>query len=245
VILWVDTFNNHFHPQVLDAAVQTLEHLGCEVVVPQQPLCCGRPLLEFGWVDEARSRLQQVMQTLEADIRSGTPVVGLEPACVSMFKEDMHGLLPFGEQARRLRGQTVMLGDFVEQRLNRKGAAAWPRLHRRALVHAHCHHSAVLGLSDEMALLERLGLDHEWLDAGCCGMAGSFGFEREKFDVSMRCAERKLMPAMRSASQDTLLIANGYSCREQVAQCGVRRPLHLAEVLALALTQNQHAENLA
>lgn len=234
VILWADTFNNHFHPDTLTSAWRVLTQLGCDVVVPPQPLCCGRPLYEFGLLDEARAKLKQVLQALDADIRAGTPVIGLEPACMSVFKDELHALMPFNQQARRLRQQAQMLGDFVAARLDSGVDTGWTPLHRQALVHAHCHHRAVLGLDAEQALLQRLGLDVNLLDAGCCGMAGSFGFERDKYEVSQRCAERVLLPAIRSAPADTLVIANGFSCREQISQAGLGLPMHLAEVLALA-----------
>lgn len=235
VILWPDTFNNYFHPEVGMAAVQALEHMGCDVILPPVPLCCGRPLYEFGMLDDARRSLQNTLAALHDDIREGTPIVGLEPACVSVFREEMSNLMPSNYQAKRLSKQIFLLSEYVEHRMQEGDVPAWPQLQRRALVHAHCHHSSVLGLASEKAVLERLGLDFELLDSGCCGMAGSFGFEREKYDVSMRCAERILLPAVRAAAADTLLIANGYSCREQVAQATSREPMHLAETLKMAL----------
>lgn len=242
VILWADTFNNHFHPEVLEAAVEVLSHLGCEVVVPAQPLCCGRPLYEFGLLDEARAKLTRVLSALEDDIRAGTPVIGLEPACVSVFKDEMQELMPFNQQAQRLRSQTLMLSDYVESRLP-AAATPFPTLARKAVVHVHCHHRAVLGTDAERALLKRIGLEVDLLDAGCCGMAGSFGFEQNKYDVSLQCGERVLLPAVRAAGADTLIVANGFSCREQITQCTPREPMHLAEVLRMAL--RGHSSNAA
>lgn len=235
VILWPDTFNNYFHPHVSMAAVRVLEHLGCDVVLPPVPLCCGRPLYEFGMLDDARKALQSILTALHDDIQKGTPVIGLEPACVSVFREEMPNLLPYNYQAKRLRKQTFLFSEYIEQRMQDSDAPVWPRLSRRALVHAHCHHKSVLSLASEKAVLERLGVDFEILDSGCCGMAGSFGYEREKYEVSMRCAERVLVPAVSSADADTLMVANGYSCREQITHATGRDTIHLAELLSAAL----------
>ncbi|HVL35069.1 MAG TPA: FAD-binding and (Fe-S)-binding domain-containing protein [Burkholderiales bacterium] len=227
VILWPDTFNNYFNPEVAHAAAAALEAAGCRVRVPPRRLCCGRPLYEQGMVERARRYLGRVLETLGPDIRAGVPVVGLEPACVSVFREELLELFPFDEQAKRLAAQTMLLADFLAER-----APRFPfRREGRALVHGHCHQQSVLGMEGEMAVLERLGLEAELLDSGCCGMAGSFGFEREKYAVSMRCAERVLAPAVRAAAPETVLVAGGFSCREQVAHATGRRPLHLAQVL--------------
>ena len=232
VILWPDTFNNYFHPEVAQAAVRTLVAAGCEVGLPRQPLCCGRPLYEFGLLDSARAYLERILATLADDIRAGTPIVGLEPACVSVFREELPNLLAHDEQAKRLSQQVFLLSEFLAHK-----APAFPfrQFKRRAVVHAHCHHQAVLKTEALREVLGRLGLDYELLDSGCCGMAGSYGFEREKYDVSVKCAERVLLPAVRAAGAETLLIANGFSCRAQIEDLAGRTPLHLAEVLALSL----------
>lgn len=237
VILWPDTFNNHFHPEVCKDAVTVLEQLGCEVVLPPSGLCCGRPLYEHGFLDQARHALTRILDALGDDIRAGTPIVGLEPACISVFRDELTELMPHDLQARRLKQQSVMLGEYVARRLADDGDPAWerwPRMEGKALVHGHCHHHSVLDMDSERRVLEALGLEVQVLDSGCCGMAGPFGFERDKYEVSMRCAERVLLPAFRSASPDTLRVANGYSCREQVAQSGLQRPMHLAQVIAHA-----------
>ncbi|KON82364.2 FAD-binding oxidoreductase [Azoarcus sp. PA01] len=232
LILWPDTFNNYFHPEVALAAAQVLEHAGFEVRLPPVPLCCGRPLYEFGMLDRARRYLLHILDALDTQIRDGLPVVVLEPACLTVFREELPQMLPGNEQARRLSSQVFLLSEFLEQRAPH---ARFGTLARRAVVHGHCHHQAIIGMDAEAAVLEKLGLDYEILDSGCCGMAGAFGFEKDKYEVSMRCAERALLPAVRAAADDTLLIADGYSCREQIVQSTARRPLHLAEVLRLAL----------
>jgi Fe-S oxidoreductase len=234
VILWPDTFNNYFHPQVAQAAVEVLEHAGCHVRLPTRPLCCGRPLYEFGMLDRARKYLREVLDVLDADIRAGTPIIGLEPACVSVFREEMPQLLPDDEQALRLKKQVFLLSEFLQQQ---RADVNFPKLARKALVHAHCHHKSVLKFDDEKALLTRLGLDVDMPESGCCGMAGSFGFEKDKYEVSVRCGERVLLPAVRDLPSDDLVITDGYSCREQIAQSGGREALHIAEVLQLSVRQ--------
>jgi Fe-S oxidoreductase len=231
VILWPDTFNNYFHPEVAHAAADALARAGCEVHVPARPLCCGRPLYEFGLLDSARSYLQRILDDLGDDIRAGTPIVGLEPACVSVFKEELPNLLAHDEQAKRLSEQVFMLSDFL---VHKAPAFPFGKVGKRAIVHGHCHHKSVLGMQAEGEVLTRLGLDFEILDSGCCGMAGSFGFEREKYDVSVACAERVLLPAVKRAPRDSLVLTNGFSCRAQIEELAGRRPLHLAEVLALS-----------
>ncbi|TAK83436.1 MAG: FAD-binding oxidoreductase [Betaproteobacteria bacterium] len=227
VILWPDTFNNYFHPDVAHAGAAALAAAGCRVRIPPKPLCCGRALYEFGMLDQARQYLAHILEVLDEDIRAGTPIVGLEPACVSVFRDELAELFPFSEQAKRLSAQTFLLSEFLLRA---------PRLpfhvEADALVHLHCHHKTVLGTGAATELMKRAGLRVDMPDSGCCGMAGSFGFERAKYDVSMRCAERVLAPAVRAAAPDTLVIADGFSCREQIAHATGRRPLHLAQVLA-------------
>ncbi|HZP88061.1 MAG TPA: FAD-binding and (Fe-S)-binding domain-containing protein [Burkholderiales bacterium] len=235
IILWPDTFTNYFQPDIAHAAVDVLERAGWRVRIPPVPLCCGRPLYEFGFLDQARAYLQRVMDVLDADIRAGTPIVGLEPACVSVFREELPNLFANDEQAKRLSEQVRLFSELLDSRGDEFQP---PRLAKRALVHAHCHHKAVLKTDAEVRVLRKLGLDFQMPDSGCCGMAGSFGFERDKYEVSMRCGERVLLPAVRNADRDTLIIADGFSCREQIAQSAGRRALHLAQVLREAYTQS-------
>ena len=230
VMLWADTFNNHYHPQTALAALDLLEQRGFEVLVSPRGLCCGRPLYEFGMLDRARGYLERILEAIAGEIEAGTPLVVLEPACATVFRDELVNLLYKSEQARRLSGQTYLLDEFLVKHDDKP----WPRIPRRAVVHGHCHHQAVLKMDAQRELMKRAGLDFEVLDSGCCGMAGSFGFEREKYDISMACGERVLLPAVRAASEETLLIADGFSCREQIAQSTGRRAQHLAEVLASA-----------
>jgi FAD/FMN-containing dehydrogenase/Fe-S oxidoreductase len=236
VILWADTFNDHFHPEVALAAVEVLEAAGYQVVVPKQSLCCGRPLYDYGFLPTAKRLLRTVLDTLSDEIGAGTPVVGLEPSCVSVFRDELCGLFPKEELARRLRRQTFLLSEF----LVREGYTP-PLLPGKAVVHGHCHQKSILGMRDEEMLLRRMGLEFRVLDSGCCGMAGAFGFERDHFNISEQIGERVLLPVVRAADPETLLITNGFSCREQIAQLAGRRALHLAEVLQLGLRRRENA----
>jgi Fe-S oxidoreductase len=233
VILWPDTFNNHFHPETAKAAVEVLEAAGYQVLVPAQSLCCGRPLYDYGMLDLAKRLLCRILETLRPQIQAGIPVIGLEPSCAAVFRDELTNLLPHDQDAQRLRKQTYLLSEFLTQKAT---GFRLPLLQRSAAVHGHCHHKAIMGMKDEQAVLQQLGLNYTVLDSGCCGMAGSFGFERgEHYQVSMQCGERVLLPAVRGATPDTLVIADGFSCREQIAQGTDRHALHLAEVIQLAL----------
>lgn len=228
VTLFADTFSNHFDPQIALAAVDVLEAAGCRVNVPARALCCGRPLYAWGFLDEARKRLTECVETLAGDAARETPVVVLEPACCAALRDELPALLPHDERAARLARNALTLAEFLQRR---EGYAP-PQRKGRALVQVHCHQHAVMGFDSEQALLRRTGLELDMPDSGCCGMAGSFGFEAEHYEVSMKCAERVLLPAVRSAAADTLILADGFSCREQIVQGSGRRALHLAQVLA-------------
>jgi FAD/FMN-containing dehydrogenase/Fe-S oxidoreductase len=232
VLLWPDTFNNHFHPQVAQAAAEVLRYAGWRVRIPRSRVCCGRPLYEWGLLDDARRYLQRTLDVLDEDLRAGVPIIVLEPACLSVFKEELPMMLPRHEQARRLKAQSYLFADFL---LEQTPSLALKPLDRKALVHLHCHHKSVLGTDAERKWLRKLQLDVAEPEAGCCGMAGSFGFEAGKYDVSMKCAERALLPAVRDAPPGELIIANGYSCREQIAQSARRDAVHLAQVLRMAI----------
>lgn len=232
VILWPDTFSNHFLPDTAMAAVEVLEHAGCTVVLPGRALCCGRPLYDWGMLDRALRMWRDTLEVLHDDIRAGTPIVGLEPACVAAFRDELGNLLPRDEDAKRLGLQTHTLAEFLQ----RIGYVP-NTLSAKAVVHLHCNHRAVMGKQADCKVLDQLGLDYEVLDSGCCGMAGSFGFQTDKYALSQTIGERVLLPAVRGTGADTLLIADGFSCREQVRQATGRMPLHLAQVLQRAIHQ--------
>lgn len=234
VILWADTFNNNFHPQVAQAAVEVLEAAGYQVIVPPQALCCGRPLFDWGMLDLSRHLLRQVLETLKPEIEAGTPVVGLEPSCVSVFRDELTNLFPRDENAQRLRRQFYMLSEFL---VKEAPDFKLPALKGKAIVHGHCHHHSIMQMDDEKKVLDELGLDYDLLNDGCCGMAGAFGFEKEHYDVSIKAGERVLLPTVRQTGAETLLITDGFSCHEQIAQQTGRKALHVAEILQMALRQ--------
>jgi Fe-S oxidoreductase len=239
VILWADTFTNAFHPAVALAGLRVLEWAGYDVRLPARALCCGRPLYDFGMLRLARRYLRNVLNTLRDDIRAGTPVVGLEPSCVAVFRDELPNLFPNDLDARRLSEQSFMLSEF----LHREGVELPSLPGRHALVQEHCHHKNVMGTKAERDVMNDLGIEYEVLDSGCCGMAGSFGFERgDKYEVSVAAGERALLPAVRAADQGTLLIADGFSCREQVFQGTGRKPLHLAQVIWAAVERADRSE---
>jgi FAD/FMN-containing dehydrogenase/Fe-S oxidoreductase len=239
VLLWPDTFNNHFHPDTAKAAVAVLEDAGFEVVIPRATLCCGRPLQDWGMLGLAKSLLRQAMRELRPEIEAGTPIVGLEPSCVTSFRDEIVNFFPRRATARRIREQTYILSEFLEQYAPDYRAGT---LDAKAVVHGHCHHKSVLGMGAEESVLRKLGLDIEQPEASCCGMAGAFGFEASHYDVSMAAGERALLPAVRAADRETLVISDGFSCREQIDQGSNRTALHLAEVLAMAIRRRKAAE---
>ena len=232
VILWPDTFNNYFHPETSRAAVDVLRHAGFKVIIPRQHLCCGRPLYDFGMLDRAKRYLRKVMQVLGKQIDSGIPIVVLEPSCASVFRDELRNLFPADPRATRLRAQTFLLSEFLE---NHAPGFRPPQLSKKVLLHGHCHHKALMKMKDEESLLRKAGADLQSLDSGCCGMAGSFGFEKDNYNVSLALGERVLLPAVRQAAPETLIVSDGFSCREQILQTTGRKALHLAEVLQLAL----------
>ncbi len=236
VLLWADTFNNHFLPATAKAAVEVLEAAGFHVTVPRAHLCCGRPLFDIGALDRAQSLLLQIMDELLPEIEAATPIVILEPSCAAVFRDELINLFPKDERALALSKQVFLLSEFLEQRAN-NDVFPLPQLARRALVHGHCHHKAIMKMTAEEAVLERMGIDFTAPAPGCCGMAGAFGFEKEKYEISKSIGELELLPAVRQAPTDWLIVADGFSCREQIAQETDRHALHLAEVLQMALRE--------
>jgi FAD/FMN-containing dehydrogenase/Fe-S oxidoreductase len=232
VMLWPDTFNNYFLPDTAKAAVEVLEAAGFRVSIPDSILCCGRPLYDFGMLDRAKRLLLKVLDTLVPEIEAGIPIVVLEPSCAAVFRDELTNFFPHDARAHKLSQQTFLLSEFLE-----KKAAHFqlPSLPAKALIHGHCHHKALMKMTDEESVLRKMGIDWSAPAPGCCGMAGSFGFDEEKYEVSMAIGELELLPAVRQAPADSLIIADGFSCREQIAQCTDRHSLHLAEVIATAL----------
>jgi FAD/FMN-containing dehydrogenase/Fe-S oxidoreductase len=233
VILWPDTFVDHFQPEVGAAAVEVLESAGYRVALPTMALCCGRPLYDYGMLDLAERQLRRILDHLRPAIRAGVPVVGIEPSCLAVFRDELPNLFPDDPDAERLSSRSLLLSEFLVREVR-----GWepPTLHRKALVQGHCHHRAVIGFDAEEEAFRRVGLDVDVLDAGCCGMAGSFGFEAgEKYEVGRRAGERVLLPRVREAEPETLVVADGFSCRTVIEQETDRRALHLAQVIRMAM----------
>ncbi len=232
VLLWPDTFNNYFLPDTAKATVEVLEAGGFRVQLPRRILCCGRPLYDFGMLDRAKRLLLQTLDTLQAELAAEIPVVVLEPSCAAVFRDELVNLFPKDERAQKLAKRTFLLSEFLQREARH---FRLPQLKRKALIHGHCHHKSVMGMAAEQSVLSNMGVDYYAPAAGCCGMAGSFGFEAHKFDVSVAIGELELLPAVRQAAPDTLIIADGFSCREQISQCTDRHAIHLAEAIKMAL----------
>jgi FAD/FMN-containing dehydrogenase/Fe-S oxidoreductase len=240
VILWADTFNNYFMPHTAKAALEVLEDAGFRVQVPLEHLCCGRPLYDFGMLHEAKTYLRKVMAKLAPEIAAGTPILCLEPSCASVFRDELVNLFPQEETAQRLSKQVVLFAEFLDQADYQPARLEVKRKRKdarevRALVQGHCHHKALGSMSAEEKLLSRAGIEPEVMDAGCCGLAGSFGYSAEHYDISMKIGNRKLLPMVRAAERDTILVADGFSCRQQIAHGTDRRAMHTAEVLQMAI----------
>jgi Fe-S oxidoreductase len=234
VLVWPDTFTNHFHPAVGRAAVEVLEHAGWRVTMPERAVCCGLTWISTGQLTTARRILRRSLAELAPALEKGTMVVGLEPSCTAVFRSDAHDLFPHDLDVQRLTKQTVTLAELLHEH-----SPGWrpPQLHRTALIQTHCHQHAVMGFDADEALLTAAGLDVDVLDSGCCGLAGNFGFEAGHYEVSEACADRVLLPALRDADPGAVVLADGFSCRTQIEQgdSGGRVAMHLAEVLAGAM----------
>ncbi|REG50853.1 FAD/FMN-containing dehydrogenase [Paraburkholderia sp. BL6669N2] len=230
VILWVDTFNDHFTPEIAQAAADVLKQLGWHVVLPKDRLCCGRPLYDFGLLERARELLTRILDDLADDIAAGVPLVGLEPGCLSVFKDELLKQLPDHALAKKLSAQTFLFSDFVARQ-----PFDWPTLAADVIVHGHCHQKALFGMQGDTALLNKLGVKWKLLDTGCCGMAGSFGFNAEHHALSTKIGEDALFPAVRAAAAETIVLTNGFSCREQIEQGTGRHVMHIAQLAQRAL----------
>lgn len=230
VFLWPDTFTEYFQPQVGMAAVEVLEAAGCQVEIPRRRLCCGRPLYDHGFLGLARRQLARALDALRPALDAGLPVVGLEPSCLTTFRDELLQLFPGDPEAHRLSRRTFTLAELLTSGEVPFDPARFAAP-REAIVQGHCHHRSVLGIDADLRLLSGLGVEARLLDSGCCGMAGAFGFEREHYAVSMALAEQALLPAVRAAAPSVLVLADGFSCREQIAQGAQRPAKHLAELL--------------
>jgi FAD/FMN-containing dehydrogenase/Fe-S oxidoreductase len=227
VVLWPDTFTNRFHAEVGRAAVDALEGAGYRVLMPRGHVCCGRPLYDYGMLDTARRYLNRMVDVLRPFVRDGVQVVGVEPSCVAVMKDELLGLLPHDDDARRLAMQARHFAEFFEEH-----ELAVPSLGGSAVVWGHCHHKATGGIDPELALLRRMDLDVENVVGGCCGLAGSWGFEADHHALSMQIGEHAVFPAVRGAAADAVVVADGFSCRTQIEAGTGRRAVHVAELVA-------------
>ena len=231
VLLWVDTFTDHFTPEVGQAAVRVLEAAGYSVRITPEPVCCGLTWISTGQLDGARRQLRRSLNALDATVMAGIPVVGLEPSCTAVLRADMAELLPGDPRARRVGAATRTLAELLTE----TGTWEPPDLTGvSAVAQPHCHHHAVMGWHTDSALLARSGAQVDAV-GGCCGLAGNFGVERGHYDLSRAVAETALLPAVRKAADDAVVLADGFSCRTQLDQLGGGRGIHLAELLASRL----------
>jgi FAD/FMN-containing dehydrogenase/Fe-S oxidoreductase len=230
VVLFPDTFNNYLHADVGVACVEAIEAAGWRVIMPEGHVCCGRPLYDYGFLDSARRYLNRVLDVLRPYVREGIPVVGMEPSCLAVFKDELSKMLPHDDDASRLAQNAYHFGEFFTA-----FGVEPPRLTGQALLWGHCHHRATGGVEPEEELLRRMGLEVRNVKGGCCGLAGSWGFEQGKYEISMDCGEQALLPAVRESDPDTLIVANGFSCKTQIADAGTgRRALHAGQVIKMA-----------
>jgi FAD/FMN-containing dehydrogenase/Fe-S oxidoreductase len=233
VMLFPDTFNNFLRPESAIAAVNVLEAAGWRVTIPEKSLCCARPLYDWGMLDTADRLVSELLDTLAPAVARGTPIVGLEPACLAAFRDEIPALFPNDDRARRLKDQTFLFGEFVEKH---KIDIDRPRTEGgKALVQVHCHEHALFQPEAEAKALRRIGEEPEIMPNGCCGMAGSFGFEAAKYPWSVKIAEHALLPRLARAPSGATVIASGFSCREQIEQLTGRKTRHLSEAMAEAM----------
>jgi Fe-S oxidoreductase len=244
VALFADTFNRYFEPENIEAALGVLAAAGHEIHLPKatdasRPLCCGRTFLAVGLIDEARREAQRSIAALAPLVARGIPVIGLEPSCILGFRDEIPALVKTSD-ARLLAGNTLLLEEFLarEHEGGRLRLALGP-LPRRALLHGHCHQKsfgtmgsveATLGLVPELAV--------ETIETSCCGMAGAFGYGKDTVAISSKMAELSLLPAVRKADSNTLVVADGTSCRQQIRDGSGRDALHVARVLSMSLSKS-------
>jgi Fe-S oxidoreductase len=230
VVLWADTWNNYYHPQTLAAAESVLTQAGFRVQTTKGHICCGRALYDFGLLGTARGYLARVLDRVGAEIEAGLPFIFLEPSCASVFKDELPELFPKDKRAELLSKQVWLLADWLAAKAPEWVTGRLEGAH--VILHGHCHHKAVFGgPANEIALLRKAGAKVELIESTCCGMAGPFGFEAGKIEVSKAIANLGLLPAVRSADAKTIIVADGFSCREQIAQLSDREGMHFAEVL--------------
>ena len=242
VVLFIDTFNRHFNPDAATAALNLLEAAGYQVInasandgKPTKPLCCGRTYFANGLLAEAKIEATRLIKALTPHLDAGRWIIGLEPSCILSLRDE-YLKLGLGEVAERLAGRVLLLEEFIARE---QTAKRWPLTFKvetgRALVHGHCHQKAVGAMKAMRKVLKTVdGLDFDLIESSCCGMAGHFGLEAEHYEISQAMAEQALFPALRTEPQ-AALIANGFSCQQQIANGGFGKPLHIAQILLAAV----------
>ncbi len=239
VVLLADTFNRYFEPQVLRSALSVLQRLGFQVHLPVaadagRPLCCGRTYLSAGLVEQARTEAQRSADALRPYAERGVKIVGLEPSCLLGLRDEWQALLP-GTDA--IAQQSQLIEEFLADVFDtHPQAARWRDQTQKVLVHGHCHQKAFATFPRMLELLQKVpGVDARPINSSCCGMAGAFGYQSENYSISQKMAERDLLPAVREAGDDTVVLANGTSCRQQIRDGAQRQAQHLVELLDSAL----------
>jgi FAD/FMN-containing dehydrogenase/Fe-S oxidoreductase len=233
VVLYPDAFNNYFYPHTLQATYLVLRHWGYDVVLPPGPITCARPLIHYGWLDAAKKEIKQTLNQLSPFIQDGVPVVFCEPSSASVYREEVSSLLPGDQDGKRLADLAFLVSEFMESKQIQP-----PRLSGKVIFHGHCHQKAVLHADAARNVLKQMGLDFDEPQKTCCGMAGSFGFEKAHYDVSIAVAELGLFPAIRQSGPDTYIVADGFSCRTQIEEGAGRQALHMSELILTALEKN-------
>jgi FAD/FMN-containing dehydrogenase/Fe-S oxidoreductase len=242
VVLLVDTFNTYFEPENAHAALKVLKAAGYRVHIPKpvdnkRPLCCGRTFLSAGLTDQAKEEMTRTLETLKPFVDKGIPIIGLEPSCLLTLRDEFISLLP-GEDTQKLSESAMLFEEFLarEHHRGKLKLDLKPISNKKALLHGHCHQKAFGVMSDVQTVLSLIPELHvETIDSGCCGMAGAFGYDAEHYDTSKAMGELSLLPAIRAAGKDTLLVADGTSCRSQIDSTTTRQAMHVAKILAMAL----------
>jgi FAD/FMN-containing dehydrogenase/Fe-S oxidoreductase len=242
VVLLVDTFNTYFEPENARAALKVLEAAGYRVHIPKpvdnkRPLCCGRTFLSAGLTDQAKEEMTRTLETLKPFVDKGLPIIGLEPSCLLTLRDEFISLLP-GEDTKKLSESAMLFEEFLAREHHRGKLKLDLKTisNKKALLHGHCHQKAFGVMSDVQTVLSLIPELHvETIDSGCCGMAGAFGYDAEHYDTSKAMGELSLLPAIRAAGKDTLLVADGTSCRSQIDSATTRQAMHVAKILAMAL----------
>lgn len=236
VVLYSDTFNEFYQPEIGQSAVKILNALGYEVIVPPWK-CCGRVAFSKGLLSKAQKMATDVITMLASFAKKNLPIIGLEPSCLLMIKDDYQGLIPHNDSLKKVIAASTTFDEFLNQHLDRFPLLSFVKHTSPVKVnlHGHCHQKALIGMEPTLNVLRTVpGFDVTEIPSGCCGLAGSFGYEKEHYEISMKIGELKLFPAVRAAATDSLIVADGFSCRSQITHGTNRHAYHLAEALAKA-----------